>query len=152
MKISELKTFINEGKIDDKLVELYGEKALDAQKERYIAILDNALHAFSDEEARIYSAPGRTEIGGNHTDHQLGKVLAASLNLDVVACVIPTDDNIVTYASKGYNVKPVDVSDITIHEEEKNCKTVCYGRRYDAACGVYGHSRQRRRKQCVRRH
>lgn len=120
MKISELKTFINEGKLDDKLVELYGEKALDAQKERYIAILDNALHAFSDEEARIYSAPGRTEIGGNHTDHQLGKVLAASLNLDVVACVIPTDDNIVTYASKGYNVKPVDVSDITIHEEEKN--------------------------------
>ena len=120
MKISELKTFINEGKLDDKLVELYGEKALDAQKERYTAILDNALHAFSDEEARIYSAPGRTEVGGNHTDHQLGKVLAASLNLDVVACVIPTNDNIVTYASKGYNVKPVDVSDITIHEEEKN--------------------------------
>ena len=50
MKISELKTFINEGKLDDKLVELYGEKALNAQKERYTAILDNALHAFSDEE------------------------------------------------------------------------------------------------------
>ena len=53
MKISELKTFINEGKLDDKLVELYGEKALDAQKERYTAILDNALHAQMKKQESI---------------------------------------------------------------------------------------------------
>lgn len=120
MKIKELQTFINSGNLDEKLIMLYGENALQTQKNRYISILENAYTHFGNEEVRLFSAPGRTEVGGNHTDHQLGCVLAASLNLDVVAAVIPTDDNLVTYASKGYDVKPVDVSDITIHEEEKN--------------------------------
>lgn len=120
MKISELISFIHEGKLNEKLIELYGEQALSEQTKRYESILTSAKDAFGDEEARIFSAPGRTEVGGNHTDHQLGKVLAASLNLDVVACVIPTNDSIVTYESKGYSVKPVDVSDIEINVDEKN--------------------------------
>lgn len=120
MKISELIAFIQEGKLNDKLVDLYGEESLQMQTERYVSILSKAEKKFGDEEARLFSAPGRTEVGGNHTDHQLGKVLAASLNLDVVAAVIPTSDHTVTYASEGYDVKPVDVSDIAIHEEEKN--------------------------------
>lgn len=120
MKIKELQTFINQGNLDDKLTMLYGEEALASQKQRYVSILEEAYNHFGDKEAKLFSAPGRTEVGGNHTDHQLGRVLAASLNLDVVAAVIPTQDNIVTYASKGYDVKPVDVSDISIHPEEKN--------------------------------
>lgn len=120
MKISELVSSINEGKLDSTLIDLYGEEALSSQKERYTSILNKAKDAYGDEEANIFSAPGRTEVGGNHTDHQLGRVIAASLNLDVVACVIPTSDNTVTYSSEGYSVKPVDVSDIEIHQDEKN--------------------------------
>ncbi len=120
MKISELISFIQEGKLNDKLISLYGEQALSEQTKRYESILQNAKDAFGDQDAKIFSAPGRTEVGGNHTDHQLGKVLAASLNLDVVACVIPTNDAIVTYKSKGYSVKPVDVSQLEIKEDEKN--------------------------------
>lgn len=120
MKITELKNYIEEGKLDQQLIDLYGEEALPSQKERYLSILSKTIDHYGDEEANIFSAPGRTEVGGNHTDHQLGKVLAASLNLDVVACVIPTSDNIVTYASEGYEVKPVDVSDTDIKQDEKN--------------------------------
>lgn len=120
MKISELIAFIQEGKLNDKLISLYGEQALSEQTKRYESILQSAKDAFGDQEAKIFSAPGRTEVGGNHTDHQLGKVLAASLNLDVVACVIPTNDAIVTYKSKGYSVQPVDVSQLEINESEKN--------------------------------
>ncbi len=120
MKISELITFIHEGKLNEQLISLYGEQALSQQSKRYESILESAKEAFGDQEAKIFSAPGRTEVGGNHTDHQLGKVLAASLNLDVVACVIPTDDSIVTYKSKGYSVEPVDVKQLDIQEDEKN--------------------------------
>ena len=120
MKISQLMQSVQEGKLDDKLISLYGKEALAAQKKRYYAILEKGKETFGDEEAHIFSAPGRTEVGGNHTDHQLGKVLAASLNLDVVACVIPTADTIVTYQSAGYSVQPVDIQDTAIHPEEKN--------------------------------
>ncbi len=120
MKITELQNAVKEGKLNTKLIDLYGEESLEAQKERYISILDKALNLYGDAEAQLFSAPGRTEVGGNHTDHQLGKVLAASLNLDVVGAVIPTDDGIVRYASKGFSVKPVDVTDTEIKAEEKN--------------------------------
>lgn len=120
MKISGLITSVEEGKLNEKFVSLYGQEALSHQTERYLSVLQKCKDAYGDKEARLFSAPGRTEIGGNHTDHQLGKVLAASLNLDVIACVIPAENNIVTYQSEGYQVKPVDLSDLTIHESEKN--------------------------------
>ena len=124
MKTLQVVESIKQGKFDDQFLEIYADFKLVAyERARYIQAIQRYnidFDAGSSYDIEIFSAPGRSEIGGNHTDHQLGKVLAASLNLDVVACVIPTDDNIVTYASKGYNVKPVDVSDITIHEEEKN--------------------------------
>ena len=120
MKITELKAYVSTGRLDGKLLELYGEEAVKAQRERYISILNKTESLYGDQEAQLYSAPGRTEVGGNHTDHQLGKVVGASLNLDVVAAVIPTDDTIVRYASKGFEVRPVDVSDLDVHADEKN--------------------------------
>ena len=69
---------------------------------------------------QYFSAPGRTEVGGNHTDHNHGKVLAASVNLDVIAVVEPTDDNIITIKSEGFPEDSVDISDLSVHENEKN--------------------------------
>lgn len=74
----------------------------------------------SSEGTELISAPGRTEIAGNHTDHNYGCVLAASVDLDTVACVRKTGNSIVTLYSEGYETPfVVDVSDLTVHMEEK---------------------------------
>ncbi len=120
MKISELASSLQAGQLDQKLIELYGEEELASEKERYLGVIENAQRLYGDHEAMIFSAPGRTEVGGNHTDHQLGSVLAASLNLDCIAVVIPTEEKIVRYSAKGFEVRPVDMNDLSIHKEEKN--------------------------------
>lgn len=120
MRITQLRKAIEDGSFDKELSHLYGPSNLSSAKDRYISLLSEALQEFSDQPARIFCAPGRTEVGGNHTDHQLGRVFAASISLDVAAVVVPTDDNIITYVSKGFDVRPVDIGDTDIHEEEKN--------------------------------
>lgn len=120
MKLSELIQSIKADEQNDVLSGLYGAEALEDQKERYISVIQKTIDLFGDQEGNVYSAPGRTEVGGNHTDHQLGRVLAASINLDTIAAVIKTDDNKVRLASRGFNIKPVDLSDLSINAAEKN--------------------------------
>ena len=57
----------------------------------------------TNRTVRLYSAPGRTEIGGNHTDHNNGVVLAASVNLDMVAVVSPNEENVIRVKSPGFD-------------------------------------------------
>lgn len=90
------------------------------QPERY----EKAIGIFEDnfgssENIKIYSAPGRTEIGGNHTDHQHGEVLAASINRDAIAIVRPTDNGIVRVISGTYKMIKIDTSDLSLIESEK---------------------------------
>ena len=68
----------------------------------------------------IFSAPGRTEISGNHTDHQHGCVLAGAVNLETVARVTLNEDGIIRVASEGYAPVEIDLSDLALREEEKN--------------------------------
>ena len=73
------------------LEEIYSEDAVQQQKERYERSAAEFEKHFGEHGAlRYFSAPGRTEVGGNHTDHNHGKVLAAGVNLDVIAVVEPT--------------------------------------------------------------
>ena len=72
------------------------------------------------EKHYLFSAPGRTEIGGNHTDHQHGCVLAAAVNLETVADVTLNGKNVILVQSEGYPVVQVDLRDLTVHDEEKN--------------------------------
>lgn len=107
--------------IDETLKKLYGEKALNAQRERY----QKAEKAFEElfgaqENTMIFSASGRTEVGGNHTDHNRGKVLAAAVSLDVIAFVVPTEDGVITVKSEGFPQDVVDVSDLSVKEADKN--------------------------------
>lgn len=67
-----------------------------------------------------YSAPGRTEISGNHTDHQHGCVLAAAVNLETVADVELVAENTITVYSEGYPSFSIDLDDLQAHPEEKN--------------------------------
>lgn len=88
MKTTELKKGFQDGKYEELLRDIYiDESVLDYQKERYIKAIESFEELFGEKEVEIYSAPGRSEIGGNHTDHQLGRVLAASINLDAIAIV-----------------------------------------------------------------
>ena len=107
--------------IDSTLAKLYGEKAVPAQKERYEKA-EKALEELfgSAENAMIFSASGRTEIGGNHTDHNRGKVLAAAVSLDVIAFVVPTNDGVITVKSEGFPQDIVDTSDLSVKEQDKN--------------------------------
>ena len=64
----------------------------------------------------MFSTAGRTELGGNHTDHNLGKVIAGSIDLDTIAAVHPTKDNKVVFNSEGYLAIEVDLTDLSIKE------------------------------------
>ena len=68
--------------------------------------------AFGGTPERYFSAPGRTEIGGNHTDHQRGRVLAAAVNLDTVAAVRLNGTNTIRILSKGYPMCEVDLDNL----------------------------------------
>ena len=92
-------------------------------------ILDNAVvtvlnqgfaETFGGEPSRYFSAPGRTEIGGNHTDHQRGRVLAGAVNLDTVAAVRPNGSSVIRILSEGYPMCQVDVSDLIPKADEIN--------------------------------
>ena len=102
------------------LSRLYGRGAAAAQAERYAGLAERHASLFGEKDGlRFVSAPGRTEVAGNHTDHNSGRVLAAAVNLDTVAAVTPGDSGIVTLYSAGYD-KPfvVDLSDLEPKKSE----------------------------------
>ena len=74
---------------------------------------------FGEGEVSVFSAPGRSEVGGNHTDHQHGEILAASINLDAIAVTRKTDDNMIHLISGTYKEIVIDVNDISYKESEK---------------------------------
>ena len=99
--------------------ELYGIESETVQIERYKKAIEKFKELYGDCEYRIFSASGRTEVGGNHTDHNFGKVLAAGVSLDVIAVVKKTDDSIIEVKSEGFPKDVVDLSDLSVHENEK---------------------------------
>lgn len=103
---------IKKGKLDHVFAELYGKSAdLPAQRKRYARIT-------RPDTKWLFSTSGRTELAGNHTDHNHGFVLAASINLDTIAAVSPANDNTVTIASEGYDPVSISIDDLEVHPEE----------------------------------
>lgn len=115
-----LKEKIASGDYDARLKEVYlSDKAVADQKERLAVIIDEYVKLFGDNEnIELFSAPGRTEVGGNHTDHNHGKVLAASVDLDTVAAAVKRDDSVIVEKSFNFDALEVDISDLNIHTEE----------------------------------
>ncbi len=117
MNTTQLKQNILNGKFDKELTMLYGET--ENARARYLEAVDEFINLYGERDnIRLFSAPGRTEIGGNHTDHQHGLVLAGSVNLDVIAIVSVNDDGIVRIKSKGYRMDEVDTNDLDKKEDE----------------------------------
>ena len=120
MNYIELKEYIRSNQIDEILSKIICSNELEEEKSRYLSLLDEAHELYGDGDYHIISSPGRSEIGGNHTDHQHGHVLAASLNIDNIAIVKVNNDNIVRYKDGTFETKPVDLSDLKVHENELN--------------------------------
>lgn len=118
----ELKQQIQQGAYDAAFVKLYGADVdVNAQRERYISVIDQFENEFgSGRSVRLYSAPGRTEIGGNHTDHQHGRVLAGSVNIDMIAAAAPNNLNQLRVQSEGYDLCVIDLSNLAARKEEEN--------------------------------
>ncbi len=118
-KIDELVQALKQDKFKENFLDIYvDESVLEYQKERYIKALEAFKMIYGDRDVRVFSAPGRSEVGGNHTDHQLGKVLAASLNLDVIAVASKTDDCVIDVTSEGYDAVRLSTDQLEIDPEE----------------------------------
>lgn len=87
------------------------EHLLSYQKERYVQAIEKFISLYGDQEVEIYSTPGRSEVCGNHTDHQHGEVLVAAINLDIIAVVAPTKETI-KVLSDDYDIQGVNIKDL----------------------------------------
>ncbi|MBR4765567.1 MAG: galactokinase [Clostridia bacterium] len=114
-----LRKNIRNNKYNEELSRLYKPEDIEKQKERYIRISGSFDEIFGEgADVAVFSAPGRTEVCGNHTDHNKGRVLAASVNLDAVAVASYNDDNVVRIKSEGYRMDVVDLSELEPKPEE----------------------------------
>ena len=114
-----LKSSIKTNEFLQRLQVVYGDDA-QAQQERLYSLAESYEKDFGDgADLRFFSAPGRTEVGGNHTDHNNGKVIAAAINLDAVAAVEARDDGVICVNSQGYSPVVVDSNDLSIIDSEK---------------------------------
>ncbi|MGZ9583188.1 galactokinase [Paenibacillus marinisediminis] len=119
MTIEHTIEMLNTNKARSLLTSLYGQDQLSLQLDRYLALVKSFQEHFEDGEIALFSSPGRSEIGGNHTDHNHGKVLAGSINLDTIAAAVPVKESVITFISEGYPGKfVVDISNLELNEEE----------------------------------
>lgn len=118
-KINALAEKIGNGK-NPVFQELYGadEKILKEQAERYVALMADFQKLFGTDDVSLFSSPGRTEIGGNHTDHNYGRVLAGAVNLDNIAVAAANGTNTIRIKSVGYPEFQVDLSSLEIDESQ----------------------------------
>ncbi len=121
MKISEVLIGIKENAFAPLFAQLYGDsqETLEHQKDRYTKAVESFMAFYPrHDDIKIFSAPGRTEIGGNHTDHQHGCVLAAAVNLDVIAVVAFHNEGVIRVASEGYEPFEVSIDDLSVQPGE----------------------------------
>lgn len=96
------------------------DEASSVQEKRYKNAVGKFKEYFNGKEpSSIFSAPGRTEVGGNHTDHQHGEVLAASINKDAIAVTALREDNTVNIFAEGFGNTVIGIDDLSLREDEK---------------------------------
>ena len=121
--MTDIKTLIHlleNGDYDELLLDIYVDRErISCQRDRYKKAMESYISNFGDGDVEVYSAPGRSEIGGNHTDHQHGEVLAASINNDAIAVVTPLEEPIIKVVSDGYDMLTLSLNDLEMQEKEK---------------------------------
>ena len=120
MNTAQMKKYIAEGGIDERITYVYGASALDAQKARYSKAIDEFAFIYgADREITLYSVAGRSELSGNHTDHNYGCVVAASIDLDIIAVASKREDSVIAIKSEGFPEDVVDFSKYNAPVESK---------------------------------
>ena len=118
MNTVELKKSFADGQYDELLMDIYLDDAkIEYQKERYVKAIEKFETLYGENDVEIYSAPGRSEISGNHTDHQHGEVLAASINLDAIAIVKKND--VIRVVSDDYDMITISLDELEYVKEEE---------------------------------
>ena len=109
------------GQCDAPLSAVYTAEGLDQTRARAVRVAQALADTFAPQgDAALFSGPGRTELGGNHTDHQHGRVLCASVDMDMLACAAPNGLNVIRVQSEGYPALEVDLSDLSPRPQEAN--------------------------------
>ncbi len=118
----EIKRLLESKSLDESFSKVYLKEAFDCQYQRFLDVLAAFKELFDKDEKRevaLFSAPGRTEIGGNHTDHNHGLVLAGGISLDAIAVAAKNDEGIIRIKSAGYPMDTVDCAELEVKECEK---------------------------------
>ncbi|MBR2591259.1 MAG: galactokinase [Clostridia bacterium] len=120
-----MKKAIEDGAWNEQFVYLYGKGNEAAAAQRYLAAIDDfyAFFGYSEGDFFAFSAPGRTELCGNHTDHNYGKVLAGAVDIDVIGIVCKNDSGKIRVKSKGHAINEIETSALEIQEDEKGHST-----------------------------
>ena len=122
MNAIQLTEHITAGGLDSVFSRLYGESAIPSQRQRYIDLIKTFCESYDQagkRELYLLSVAGRSELSGNHTDHNHGKVIAASIDLDIIAVAARSEGDIIRLRSAGFRENCVDVSEYTAPVEEK---------------------------------
>lgn len=128
MKINECLKRISDGCLDSLFAKLYTSENVDFQKKRYINAVENFSELYPErDDIHIYSASGRTEITGNHTDHQHGCVIAGAVNLDTIGIASFHNENTIRIQSEGYDEISVALNDLGIHENKNSSSEIVRG-------------------------
>lgn len=119
MNVKDTNQMLESEKAKKLFTALYGENAVKENIERYQSLVMNFQKKFPEEDVLLFSSPGRTEISGNHTDHNHGKVLAGSINLDCVGVAARNNSRIVNIISETYNQSfTIDLDDLVPSEKK----------------------------------
>ena len=120
MEYSDLETRLQAGAFDEMLDRLYGRNRREEARDRCAAVMAGFAKTFESRAEALFSAPGRTELGGNHTDHQHGRVLAAGVDLDILAAAAPNQSGMIRIQSQGYPLIVVDLHELSPKAGEEN--------------------------------
>ena len=110
---------ITNGEFDNLFTDIYIDSSMiDYQKKRYVHAIEQYETIFCPDKVAIFSAPGRSEVCGNHTDHQHGMVLATSINLDTIAVSAKNNNDVVRFVSDGYDMITLNINDLEVNNDE----------------------------------
>ena len=119
MTVTQTINLISSGGCDKSFAALYGADRVNAQRERWMSLANSFLTLYGDSEVYMLSVPGRTELLGNHTDHNNGRVLAAAVDIDIIALAAKAEDDYIRIKSEGYREDVVCISDISPEKAKK---------------------------------
>lgn len=109
MKATKLISYIENRELDSRICEIYKTSEPESQKKRYINAINNFISLYGDKDVSLFSVSGRSELSGNHTDHNRGCVIAGAIDLDVIAVASPSESNEVFLKSEGYDEINIDI-------------------------------------------